>query len=163
MVASSAHECYQCELNNAAPLSILDNPVVIPIRKQLQICISVYFYVNISLILNIFYDTVLSDKKVSWFNLLFQFRPENQSASLPYTAVRSPCRSMGWKVLPSHGVWLIEATFVLASITQAPRGRDADWLCGRIWNKQLIKITCYHVILYYKQIQNWTCTETCHI
>ena len=41
-------------------------------------CISIYFYLNISLILNSFYNTALSDKKVSLFNLLFQIRPENQ-------------------------------------------------------------------------------------
>ena len=50
--------------------------------KQLQICISIYCYVNISLIFNSFYNTALSDKNVSLFNLLFQIRPENQLASL---------------------------------------------------------------------------------
>ena len=32
----------------------------------------------------VFYNTALSVKKVSLFNLLFQIRAENQSASLPW-------------------------------------------------------------------------------
>ena len=38
---------------------------------------------NVILFLNSFYNTVLSYKKASLFNLLFQSRPEDQSASLP--------------------------------------------------------------------------------
>ena len=37
--------------------------------KQLQICISIYFVLIISLILNSFYNTALFDQKVSLFNL----------------------------------------------------------------------------------------------
>ena len=51
-------------INNAATSRILRNPAVIPIRKELQICISVYFHVHISLIWDGFYNTVLSDKGV---------------------------------------------------------------------------------------------------
>ena len=72
-------------LNNAATSRILDNPAVIPIRKQLQLFISVYFCVNISLIFNSFYNTVLSDKRYPSLSLLLLIRPENQSAYLWYT------------------------------------------------------------------------------
>ena len=68
--------------NNAA--TSLVNPVVIPVFKQLQICISISICVSVSLILNsFFYNTTLSDKKVSLCDLLFKIRPEYQSASLP--------------------------------------------------------------------------------
>ena len=69
-------------LNSAAISWIMDIPVIISLHKQLHICIYVYFCVTISLILNSFYNTILSDKKVALFNLLFQIRPENQSVSL---------------------------------------------------------------------------------
>ena len=66
-------------LNNAATSWILVNPAVIPIF--INNC-NFFFYVNISLIFNSFFNTALSGKKVSLFNL-FQIRPENQSVSLP--------------------------------------------------------------------------------
>ena len=49
--------------------------------KQLQICISIYMCVGISLILNSFYNTTLSDKKYRY--LLFVISNSNQSVSLP--------------------------------------------------------------------------------
>ena len=64
--------------------STLVDPVV-HIILILQTAANVCFkFVCVSLVLNSFYNTALSDKKkVSLFNLLFQIQLENQSASLP--------------------------------------------------------------------------------
>ena len=68
------------ELNNAATSQVLDNPAVIPVLSTTANLYFYLFYVTVSLILNsYFYNTVLSDKKVSLFKLLFQIRPENQT------------------------------------------------------------------------------------
>ena len=50
--------------------------------KQLQICIFYLFCVNISLILNSFYNIALLDKKVSLFNLYaIRVRLDNAATS----------------------------------------------------------------------------------
>ena len=60
----------------------------------MQICISVYFCVNINLLLDCSYDILLFDKNgiLIFFS---QIRPENQSASLPYSGVSRPGGNSG--------------------------------------------------------------------
>ena len=64
-----AFECYPCELNNAATSRMLVNPVVIPIFYTIENSHLYLFYVNISLILNNLYNTALSDKQLSLYDI----------------------------------------------------------------------------------------------
>ena len=70
-------------INNADTSRILVNPAVSPIFITTANLYLYLFCVSISLILTRFYNAAFSEKKKSLFNLLFQIRPENQSASLP--------------------------------------------------------------------------------
>ena len=70
-----ARACKICDMriwDHHTGLTEPRQPMLILHRKQLEICISVYVCVNISLIMNSFYNIVLS-----LFKLLFQNRREN--------------------------------------------------------------------------------------
>ena len=62
MMTLPVFECYPCGLNNAATSQILVDPAVIPI---LYTTANLYFY--LSIILNSFYNTTLSDKQLSLY------------------------------------------------------------------------------------------------